>query len=142
MSEERNSIGTENGLSKVEPPETEVVTRASRRIFSVKYKKRICDLADACSQQGELGALLRREGLHSSTLRRWREQRDEGALGGLTAKKRGPKATENAVLVQELAKKDRRIAQLEKKLMHAELLIDVQKKVSILLGINLDEKNE
>ena len=140
MSEDRITTGSSNGLSEIERTETEVVTRASRRSFSVNYKKRICDRADACTRSGDLGALLRREGLHSSTLRRWRLQRDEGILGGLS--RRGPKRVEETEHKRELAQKQKRIDQLEKQLERAEMIIDVQKKVSVLLGVSLSESED
>ncbi len=129
-----------NGVSEKEKKEIEVVARAQRRLFSTKYKLGICGEAEKCTKPGELGALLRREGLHSSTVRRWRNKRDEGVLGG--PRKRGPKGTPDAELMRELAKKDKRIEQLEKKLKRAEMIIDVQKKVSALLGVSLDAMDE
>ncbi len=123
-----------------EGEEIEVVARAQRRRFSTKYRLRICTEAEKCTKPGELGALLRREGIHSSTLRRWRNKRDEGVLG--SPRKRGPKVSPDAELMRELAKKDKRIHQLEKKLRRAEMIIDVQKKVSALLGVSLDAMDE
>ena len=131
-----------NGVSEKERKETEVVARAQRRRFSDKYKLRILAEADRCTTPGELGALLRREGLYSYTVRRWRKKRDEGVLGGPSPKRRGPKAAADAELLRELAKKDKRIQQLEKKLRRAEMIIDVQKKVSALLGVSLDAMDE
>jgi transposase-like protein len=118
------------------------VAKARRRRFSTKYKLRVLAEADQCTQPGELGALLRREGLYSSTLRSWRLKRDEGVFGSLSPKKRGPKPSPDAALVRELARKEKRIEQLEKKLQKAEMIIDVQKKVSELLGVTLDETND
>lgn len=140
MSQEIMTDGFTNGVSKREGEEIEVVARAQRRRFSTKYRLRICIEAEKCTKPGELGALLRREGIHSSTLRRWRNKRDEGVLG--PARKRGPKVSPDAELLRELAKKDKRIHQLEKKLTRAEMIIDVQKKVSALLGVGLDENDE
>jgi len=131
-----------NGVSKEETERTEVVAKASRRRFSTKYKLGILAEIDECTQPGQLGALLRREGLYSSTVRRWRQRRDEGVLSGLTPKKRGPKPNPDAALVRELAKKEKRIEQLEKELQRAEMIIGVQKKVSELLGITLGETND
>ena len=129
-----------NGMSEREGEETEVVARAQRRQFSTKYKLRMCTEAEQCTKPGELGALLRREGLHSSTVRRWRNKRDEGMLGA--PRKRGPKPTPDTELKSELAKQKKRISQLEKKLKRAEMIIDVQKKVSALLGVSLDAIDE
>ena len=131
-----------NGVIENEREETEVVARAQRRRFAAAYKMRICAEADRCTKPGELGAILRREGLYSSTVRRWRQKRDEGMAGGLSPKKRGPKPSSDPELVRELAKQKKRNAQLEKKLAQAKMIIDIQKKVSVLLGIDLDEKSE
>ena len=120
-------------------PDPEVVVKAQRRHFSAEYKRRVLQEADACTQRGEVGALLRREGLYSSHLTTWRHQRQRGELQGLTPAKRGrkadPQAAENARLVRETER-------LKAQLARAELIIDVQKKVSQLLGlpeIPLDE---
>ena len=131
-----------NGVSEKETERTEVVARASRRRFSTKYKLRILAEIDECTQPGQLGALLRREGLYSSTVRRWRQKREEGVLSGLSPKKRGPKPNPDAALVRELAKQRKRIEKLEKELQRAEMIIGVQKKVSELLGITLGETND
>ena len=113
-------------------PDPEVVVKAQRRRFTAEYKQRILQEADACTQQGEIGALLRREGLYSSHLSTWRRQRQQGELQGLTPAKRGrkadPQAAENARLVRETER-------LKAQLARAELIIDVQKKVSQLLGL-------
>ncbi|MCP5117707.1 MAG: transposase [bacterium] len=88
---------------------------------------------ESCREQGDIGALLRREGLYSSHLSKWRQQRQKGALAGLTPKKRGRKPTANP-----LAEENRRLqtenARLKRQLLQAETIIDVQKKVSTLLG--------
>ena len=142
MSNDYNVTEPANGVSENEEVKIEVVAKAQRRQFSASYKKRICSEADRCTRPGELGALLRREGLHSSTVRRWRMQREAGAASGLDVKKRGPKPAADPMLVRELAKQKKRNAQLEKKLAQAKMIIDIQKKVSVLLGIDLDEKSE
>jgi len=142
MSYDYNIAEPANGVSENESGKIEVVAKARRRQFSASYKKRICAEADACARPGELGALLRREGLHSSTLRRWRLKRETGALDGLVPRKRGPKPAADPALIRELAQKDKRISRLEKKLAQAELIIDIQKKVSLVLGIDLDGESE
>jgi len=142
MSQQIMTQGFTNGVSERETERTEVVAKASRRRFSTKYKLRILAEIDECTQPGERGALLRREGLYSSTVRRWRQRRDEGVLSGLSPKKRGPKPNPDAALVRELAKQKKRNEQLEKKLQRAEMIIGVQKKVSELLGITLGETND
>ena len=119
-------------------PNPEVAAEATRRRYSEQYKLTILRKADTCSQPGELGALLRREGLYSSQLATWRRQREEGTLTALRGKKRGRKGAANAPLVEEnkrLAKENQRLA---RRLKRAELIIDIQKKVSETLGIPLE----
>jgi transposase len=119
-------------------PDPEVAAEATRRRYSEQYKLTILKKADACSQPGELGALLRREGLYSSQLATWRRQRAEGTLAALRGKKRGRKGEANAPLVVEnkrLAKENQR---LSRRLKRAELIIDIQKKVSEALGMPLE----
>lgn len=119
-----------------EPGDPEVLEKAKRRQFSAEYKQRILEEADRCTKPGELGALLRREGLYSSLLSIWRKQRDRGALNGLTVKKRGRKRKHRLQIeIDELRREKER---LKKKLETAELVIDFQKKLSDMLGIPLD----
>lgn len=117
------------GLTVSDP---EVVVKAQRRQFSAEYKRRILQEADSCTQRGEVGALLRREGLYSSHLNTWRHQRACGEVQGLAPAKRGrkadPQAAENARLLRETER-------LKAQLARAELIIEVQKKVSQLLGL-------
>lgn len=113
-------------------PDPEVVVKPKRRQFTAEYKRRILQEADACTQSGEIGALLRREGLYSSHLNTWRQQRQRGELQGLAPAKRGRKSDPQAV---ELARLQRENAQLQAQLERAELIIDVQKKLSQLLGL-------
>ena len=122
--------------------QTEVVEKARRRRFKAAEKLRILKEADRCTKPGELGALLRREGLYSSHLSAWRAARQRGELAGLTARRRGPKP-------QPVDARDRKIAQLERetrrlqaRLERAEGLIEVQKKVSQLLGIPLENEDK
>jgi transposase len=115
------------------PSDPEVPPRAERRRFSAEYKLSILKQADACREPGELGALLRREGLYSSLLSVWRRQRDEGALGHLS-RRRGPKSRRPDPRITELERENRR---LRRELEQARTIIDVQKKVSTLLGIPL-----
>lgn len=123
-------------------PEVEVTGKAERRRFSAEYKSKILKAADACRLPGELGELLRKEGLYSSNLTAWRAARDRGEINGLSPKKRGPKA-----VVRDA--RDRRIAELEResrkwkaRAERAEALVDLQKKVSELLGVTLPESEE
>jgi len=128
-----------NGPVEAEVPDPEVVPRAKRRQFSAEYKLRILTEADQCTRRGEIGALLRREGLYSSHLTTWRKQRDRGQLQGLTPQKRGRKPDPQAT---ELARLQRENAQLRRRLEQAELIIDVQKKVAQMLGLNPDESEK
>ena len=122
------------------------VTKARRRRFTATYKMRIVREAEACSKPGQLGSLLRREGLYSSHLRKWRLQYADGSLAGLMPKKRGPKANPDRQLTLEVKKLRRETVRLKRKLERAELIIGYQKKVSEILGITLespdDELNE
>ena len=119
------------------PPDPEVPEQARRRRFSAEYKLRILREADACAESGEIGALLRREGLYSSLLSTWRRQREQGALEGLRSKKRGLKAALRDAKTQEIERLRKDNERLQRRLDQAELIIDVQKKVSALLGIPL-----
>jgi transposase len=124
-------------------PDPEVQGKAVRRQHSAKYKLRILDKVDGCKEPGEIGKILRREGLYSSYLTTWRRQRDEGTLKGLKPKKRGRKTREKNPLEAELKKVRRENVRLQRKLEQAETIIDIQKKVSTLLGIPLETpKNE
>jgi transposase-like protein len=123
-------------------PNPEVPAKAQRRKFTPEYKLQIVREAERCKEPGEIGALLRREGLYSSLLTAWRREVEQGTRAALRSKKRGPKARVVDPRVKEL---ERENARLRKRLEHAELIITVQKKVSKLLGIPLespdDEKN-
>lgn len=112
----------------------EVVEKAKRRRFTPEYRLKIVRAAEACRGSGEIGALLRREGLFSSQLSTWRRQREEGALEGLRARKRGPKAK---AVDPRLKKLEQENALLERKLKKADAIIAFQKKVHELLGIPL-----
>jgi transposase-like protein len=116
-----------------EAPDPEVVAKPKRRRFSAEYRLKILKQADAC-KPGELGALLRREGLYFSLLSTWRRQREEGALAALRARKRGPKPRAVDPRVKE---QEKQIARLQRKLKQAEMIIEVQKKVHEILGIPL-----
>ncbi len=120
-----------NGSVMITVPDPEVRPKAKHRRFSAEYKQRILDEAATCTQRGELGALLRREGLYSSLLTQWRRQQAQGALAGLAPKKRGPKPDPQA---DEIARLRRENARLQERLNKAETIIEVQKKVSQLFG--------
>jgi transposase len=122
--------------------EVEVSAKATRRRFTNEYKRRILRQADACKRPGELGALLRREGLYSSNLTAWRAARDRGELGASATKKRGPKAAVVDSRDKLLAEKERELRRWKARAERAEGLVEVQKKVAELLGINLAESGE
>ena len=128
---------TPNGVSNQQQPQNEVTPKAKRRRFSASYKLRILEETDRCTQPGQIGALLRREGLYSSNLTSWRCQRDQGQIGALSPKKRGPKPAPDAAMARELTRLREQNQRLEQKLKRAELIIEVQKKVSALLGLDL-----
>ena len=113
-------------------PDPEVVVKAQRRRFTAAYKQRILQEADAATQPGAVGALLRREGLYSSHLSTWRHQRAQGELQGLTPAKRGRHVDPQAA---EIVRLQRETDRLTAQLARAELIIEVQKKVSQLLGL-------
>ncbi len=124
-----------NGVTNKDVPPTEVTPRAKRRTFSAPYKLRILEEADRCTQHGEIGALLRREGLYSSNLTTWRRQRKQGQFQGLRPKKRGRKKSEDAALREELDQLRLEKQRLEQRLEKAETIIEVQKKLYTLLGL-------
>ncbi len=136
-------LTTRNGKLTESIPDPAVTLKAKRRAFSPEYKLRILDEAAHCTRLGERGALLRREGLYASHLTHWRRELRAGALAGLKPKKRGRKADP---LVAENTALRREIARLQAKLERAETIIEVQKKLSDLLGRPLpnqsDETNE
>ena len=117
-------------------PDPEVPEKKPRRKFSAKYKLRILDKADACTQPGQVGALLRREGLYSSNLTTWRKQRAQGLLQAMTPKKRGRKRKPKNPLADRVAQLEKENRRLQDKLKKAETIIEVQKKISEILGIN------
>jgi len=123
-----------NGTSSLAAPagaaNEEVVARPTRRRFSATYKLRILQEADRCAP-GERGALLRREGLYSSHLTHWRQQREVGTLVALAAHKRGPKVDPHA---EALVRLQRENAKLQAKLQRADLIMDAQKKLLVLLN--------
>ncbi len=123
-------------------PDPEVTDKATGRRFSAAYKRRIVREADRCTKPGELGALLRREGLFSSALSTWRRQRDAGELEGLRPAKRGRKGKPQDARDKRIVELERKNRRLETKLVQAETVIAIQKKVSSLLGIPLKSADE
>jgi transposase-like protein len=133
MSQDQNDKPAEAGMR------TEVVAKGRRLQYPAEYKLRILREVEECKGSGEVGALLRREGLYSSLVSKWREQRERGSLTGLSGHKRGPKVDPHAKEVERLQRENKR---LQEKLERAELIIEVQKKVARLLGVPLEENNE
>jgi transposase len=125
-----STVEREGSPTPAPAPDPEVTARHARRRFTTQYKLEILRKADACTRPGQLGALLRKEGLYSSHLVTWRRQREEG----LTPKKRGRKPERVDPRVKKLEQENRR---LERRLKKAEAIIDFQKKVHELLGIPL-----
>lgn len=114
---------------------TEVTEKAKRRAFTVEYKRRIVKEAEACKGPGEIGALLRREGLYSSHLTTWRQARDRGELApGAATKKRGPKAAPVDPRDKKIAELERQIAKVTKRAETAEAIAEIQKKLAALFG--------
>ena len=115
-------------------PDPEVEVKAGRRRFTARYKLSIVEQADRCQHPGEIGALLRREGLYSSHLSSWRRQRREGLLQGLSPQQRGPKPNAAAAEQREIVRLQKQVSKLEHELEKAHTIIDVQKKLSALLS--------
>ena len=114
---------------------TEVTEKARRRAFTVEYKRRIVKEAEACKGPGDIGALLRREGLYSSHLTTWRQARDRGELApGAATKKRGPKAAPVDPRDKKIAELERQIAKVTKRAETAEAIAEIQKKLAALFG--------
>ena len=121
--------------------EVEVMAKPVRRRFTAEYKLGVLRQADACSGRGELGALLRREGLYSSHLTQWRKQRERGERQGLS-RKRGPAPKQRHPLTDKVKVLERENARLKLRAERAEGLVELQKKVSEILGIELKQSAE
>jgi len=121
---------------EVPRPDPEVVPNAKRRTFSKAEKLRILAAADACVAPGDIGALLRREGIYSSHLATWRKQRQLAEETGALERKRGPKVDPAATEARRVRELEKEVERLRAKLAKAELIIDVQKKLSTLLGLS------
>ena len=131
-----NDPMNKNGL---QVPNPEVVPKPKYRTFSLDYKRSIVEQAEACTRPGEIGALLRREGLYDSHLAKWRALFANAGRQGPQPARRGRKPVAEAEKVQrkELERLQAENARLQVQLKQAELIIDVQKKVSQLLGVAL-----
>jgi transposase len=128
-----------SGAFPAAPPQpgvapTEVEARPQRRSFTAEYKRRILREADRCTKSGELGALVRREGLYFSHVRDWRAARERGELEALRPKKRGPKPVAPDPRDKKIAELERENVRLSKRAERAEALVELQKKVAALLG--------
>lgn len=137
--DESSKTLAEGTTAPVQAPDPEVVAVARPRHFSAEYKRRILEEADRCTRPGEIGALLRREGLYASHLSKWREQRARGEIQGLGPQARGRKSTSPAAREAELTALRQENQRLQARLQQAEAIIEVQKKVSQLLGPALTE---
>jgi transposase-like protein len=122
--------------------EVEVVVKAERRRFTAEYKQKVLREVDDCERPGEIGALLRREGLYWSNLTHWRRQRESGELAGLTAKRRGLQRRERNPLAERIRELERDNTRLKWRAERAEGLVELQKKVSEILGIELQKSAE
>ncbi len=135
-SDEVPSVGARASLGG---PDPEVVAKPKRRRFTAEYRLRILEEADRCAGDGEVGRLLRREGLYSSHLANWRKARRDGALRGLRSKKRGAKPKASNPLEPKVRELESKVARLEKELHKAHTILDVQEKVAGLLGFSLED---
>jgi len=133
-----NVMAVSSTISK----EVEVVAKATRRRFSAEYKLKVLREADACRKPGEIGALLRREGLYSSNLVTWRRQREKGEMSALFPRKRGPAPREKNPLASKVTALEKENVRLKARAERAEALVDLQKKVSEILGIELKRNKE
>lgn len=122
-------------------PDPEVLEKKPRRRFTAQYKLRILEKANACTEPGQIGALLRREGLYYSNLTTWRKQRDDGQLQALSPKKRGRRSKQKNPLAERVAQLERENRRLEHQLKQAQTIIEVQKKISDILGISQPDLN-
>ena len=129
------------GNKEFSSSEVEVVAKPTRRRYTAEYKLRILREADACSRPGEIGALIRREGLYSSNLTQWRKQREKGELAGLS-RRRGPSPKANNPLIDKVRVLEQENARLKRRAERAEGLVELQKKVSEILGIELNRSAE
>jgi len=135
----RRASGAEDRWPFDEPPDPEVPERPERRKFTAEYKIKILAEADACETHGEIGALLRREGLYSSSLSKWRQRQRAVELDALSPRKRGPEPDPAVPFKKRIADLEREVERLQLKLRQAETIIDVQKKVSGLLGMPMEK---
>ena len=122
-------------VNKPAVPDPEVKATKPRRRFTAKYKLSILAEVDSCTTKGQIGAILRREGLYSSNLTTWRKQREKSIFNGLSPRKRGRKVKEVNPLAKRVAELERENRKLDKKLKQAEIIIEFQKKISQILNL-------
>jgi len=140
MTQKQADKRSANGTSPMHRPDPEVLPKAKRRNFTAGYKLWVLEEADKCREQpGQIGGLLRREGLYSSHLTTWRRQREAGQMAGLKPQRRGRKLNEEAVAMNQLRHENKR---LTRQLEQAELIIEAQKKLSEILGITLEQPKD
>lgn len=138
---EASVILTESSNGKIDLADPEVLEKPLRRRFTAAYKLQIVEAAERCHELGEIGALLRAEGLYSSQLSSWRAQRKEGQLQALRDDKRGRKTLIPSAVQEELEQLRRVNQRLLHQVKKAELIIDIQKKASLLLEVSLNLSN-
>jgi len=143
MEQEQKTLSEVDGVNaSLRLPEPEVVAQAKRRRFSAAYKRRILREAAACGAPGEIGALLRREGLYSSNLTHWRREIEVQENAALSAKRRGPKPDAARAEARRIEALERELAQMRQKLDRAEQIIEAQKKLCDLLGLPTVEERQ
>ena len=133
----RSAAGPSRGAGTT-APNPEVAAKPRRRGFTAEYRLRILEEAERCTKSGEVGQLLRREGLYSSHLTAWRKARHDGALRGLASKRRGAKPKARNPLEPKVRELESKVTRLEKELHQAHTILDVQEKVAGLLGFDLE----
>ena len=139
VEERRDEAPSERPGAAPGRPDPEVVAKPKRRRFTAAYRLRVVEEADRCTAPGDVGRLLRREGLYSSHLAAWREARRDGALRGLSSKKRGAKPKANNPLEPQVRALEAKVVRLEQELHKAHTILDVQGKVAGLLGFSLKD---
>lgn len=133
-----SSATAEEEKSAQSPPNPEVLPKPKRQRFTAAYKLRILQETESCTESGQVGQILRREGLYASHLTKWRQQRQEGALKSLSSNKRGRKPKTETLMANKIDELEKENEELRKKLKQAESVIGVQKKISELFGIAME----
>lgn len=122
--------------------DVEVSGKAERRRFTADYKRKVLRQAEQCKESGQIGALLRREGLYWSNLSKWRKQRESGELAGLSVKRRGPQRREKNPIADRVKELERDNERLKRRAERAERIVELQKRISEILGIELSASAE